>query len=178
MEIVLKYIAMCKVLMKQSDDIERKCPVVLRLNGYLMKNFIWNSWNDPCCIVLSSLKIDQNSNLCFLSSSEDLNVPIDHEAISSTAETVNPVTKNLHNCYHNNEQLDTFTVDQLLSKLNVESTFIFSCLSPIDRIDLPYFARYLNPALIEKKSLLSSLFVTDITFKDTLLMWKRNKLLT
>ena len=116
-----------------------------------MKNFIWNSWNDSCCIVLSSLKIDQNSNLCFLGSSEDLNVPIDHEATSNTVETVNRVTKNLHNCYQNNEQLDTFTVDHLLSKFNVESAFIFSCLSPIDRIDLSYFAWYLNPALIEKK---------------------------
>ena len=80
-----------------------------------------------------------------------MNAPIDHEAISNTAETVKRVTKNLHNCYQNNEQLDTFPVDHLLSKLNVESTFIFSCLSPIDHIDLPYFARYLNPALIEKR---------------------------
>ena len=119
-----------------------------------MKSFIWNSWNDTCCIVLSSLKIDQNRNLCFLGSSEDLDVPIDHEAISNTAETVNRITKNLHNRYKNNEQLDTLTVDHLLSELNVKSTFMFSCLSSIDHIDLPYFATYLNPALMEKKKLI------------------------
>ena len=81
------------------------------------------------------MKIDQNSNLCFLGLSEDLSVPIDHEAISNTVETVKWVTKTLYNCCQNNEQLDAFTVHHLLSKLKVNSTFTFSCISPIDHID-------------------------------------------
>ena len=110
------------------------------------------------------MKIYHNRNLCFLGSSEDLDISIDHETISNTAETVKRITKNIHNRYQNNEQLDT--VDHLLSELNVESTFMFSCLSSIDHIDLSYFATYFDPDFMEKKMFIVFLLCDGYHFQQ------------
>ena len=63
-------------------------------------------------------------------------------------------TKDIHNCYFENKLLDTFAVNHLLAKLNSSKISIRSCLSPIDKGWLPYYARYLKPSDIDGKEFL------------------------
>ena len=75
----------------------------------------------------------QNLNLDF-SSTLGKALPLDSETVSKCRKTTERVTNNLHNCNFRNELIDTFTVDNLLSKLNSDLVKIMSCLSPIDGV--------------------------------------------
>ena len=62
--------------------------------------------------------------------------------------------KNLDSCKFNNQLIDTFTVDHLLSELNKDTVAVLSCLSPIDGIGLPYFKKFLNEYILQNKNFL------------------------
>ena len=69
----------------------------------------------------------------------------DNEAVSLCAKSVNRVEKSLNQCLRQNKQLDTFAVDHLLSKLNSDICKVYACMSPVDRVGLPYFENYVKP---------------------------------
>ena len=76
------------------------------------------------------------------------------EATTVSESSTECARKDIHNCYFQNKLLDTFTVDHLLAKLNSSKISIRSCLSPIDKGWLPYYARYLKPSDIDGKEFL------------------------
>ena len=63
----------------------------------------------------------------------------DNEAVSLCAKSVNRGEKSLYQCLRQNKQLDTFAVDHLLSKPNSDICKVYACMSPFDRVCLPYF---------------------------------------
>ena len=69
-------------------------------------------------------------------------IPVDSEALSTTTETTKRVQTTLTKCLNNNDLTDTFTIDHLLGKLNSENVRVLSCMSPIDRVGLPYIQKY------------------------------------
>jgi len=71
-------------------------------------------------------------------------IPDDKEALSLELVTTKRAQRTLEKCYQSGELMDTFTVDHVLSKLNQNSVKISSCLSPIDRINLPYYKNFVN----------------------------------
>ena len=78
-----------------------------------------------------------------------MEIPDDKEALSLDRRTTERVQRTLENCYRRGELIDTFTVDHVLSKLNQETVKITSCLSPIDRIELPYYKHFVKKSLLD-----------------------------
>ena len=68
-------------------------------------------------------------------------IPVNSEAVSTTTETTKRVQTTLTKCL-NNGLADTFTIDHLLGKLNSENVRVLSCMSPINRVGLPYIQKY------------------------------------
>ena len=60
----------------------------------------------------------------------------------------------LKDCDVRNKLRDTFAVDHLLSKLNSQTVKVISCLSPVNNINLPYFANYIDSSSISDKEFL------------------------
>ena len=81
-------------------------------------------------------------------------IPVDSEAVSTTTETTKRVQTTLTKCLNNNDLTDTFTNDHLLGKLNSENVRVLSCMSPIDRVGLPYIQKYLQKSHICEKNIL------------------------
>ena len=69
-------------------------------------------------------------------------IPANSEAVSTTTETTKMVQTILTKCLNNNDLTDTFTIDHFLGKLNSENVRVLSCMSPIDRVGLPYIQKY------------------------------------
>ena len=69
----------------------------------------------------------------------------DKEAVSLCAKSVNRVERSLSQCFRQNKQLNTFAVDHLLSKFNSDTCKVYACMSPVDRVGLPYFENYVKP---------------------------------
>ena len=101
----------------------------------------------------------------FLEFEEDPIIPEDVEATTVSESSTERARKDIHNCYFENKLLDTFTVDHLLAKLNSSKISIRSCLSPIDKGWLPYYARYLKPSDIDGKEFLCILLCDGVHFQ-------------
>ena len=71
-------------------------------------------------------------------------IPVDSEAASTTTETTKWVQTTLTKCLNNNDLTDTFKIDHLLGNLNSENVRMLSCMSPIDRVGLPYIQNILK----------------------------------
>ena len=69
----------------------------------------------------------------------------DKEAMSLCAKSVNRVERSLSQCFRQIKQFNTFAVDHLLSKFNSDTCKVYVCMSPVDRIGLPYFENYVKP---------------------------------
>ena len=81
-------------------------------------------------------------------------IPVNSEAVSTTTETTKRVETTLTKCLNNNDLTDTFTIDHLLGKLNSENVRVLSCMSPIDRVGLPYIQKYFKKSHICEKNIL------------------------
>ena len=68
----------------------------------------------------------------------DCAIAVHGETVSNTDNTNKRLNSTLGRWYSQNALTDTFTIDNLLSKLNSENVAVVSCMSPIDRIDLPF----------------------------------------
>ena len=79
---------------------------------------------------------------------------MDTEAVSLCQNTNARVAKTLSNCDKRNQLTDTYCVDHLLSKVSSEHVTVRSCLSPAERVGLPYFKNYLNPSLLKNNDFL------------------------
>ena len=71
-------------------------------------------------------------------------IPVDSEAALTTTETTKWVQTTLTKCLNNNDLTDTFRIDHLLGNLNSENVRMLSCMSPIDRVGLPYIQNILK----------------------------------
>ena len=85
---------------------------------------------------------------------------------TTVSESSTERVQNIHNCYFENKLLHTFIVDHLLAKLNSSKLSIRSCLSPIDKGWLPYYARYLKPSDIDGKELLCIPLCDGVHFQE------------
>ena len=93
-------------------------------------------------------------------------IPVDSEAVSTTTETTKRVQTTLTKCLNNNDLTDTFTIDHLLGKLNSENVRVLSCMSPIDRVGLPYIQKYLKKSHICEKNILCVPLCNSVHFQD------------
>ena len=85
--------------------------------------------------------------------------------------------KNLDSSKFNNKLIDTFTVDHLLSKLNIDTVAVLSCLSPIDGIGLPYFKKYLNGYILQNKNFPCIPLCDDVHFQGYIVNTKKRKII-
>ena len=99
----------------------------------------------------------------------------DNEAVSLCAKSVNRVEKSLNQCLHQNKQLDTFAVDHLLSKLNSDICKAYACVSPVDRVGLPYFQIYVKPN--DGKQLLCIPLYDGVHFQGYIVDINHNKII-
>ena len=99
----------------------------------------------------------------------------DKEAVSLCAKSVNQVERSLSQCFHQNKQLDTFAVDHLLSKFNSDTCKVYVCMSPVDRVGLPYFENYGKPN--DGKQLLCILLCDGVHFQGYIVDINRYKVI-
>ena len=117
-------------------------------------------------LIILSLHIDSFSSL-----------PVDSEAISNNDKSTERVKKNFDSCKFNNQLIDTFTVDHLLSKLNKDRVAVFSCLSPIDGIGLLYFKKFLNEYILQNKNFLCIPLCDGVHFLGYIVNTKNRKII-
>ena len=99
----------------------------------------------------------------------------DNEAVSLCAKSVNRVEKSLNQCLRQSKQLDTFAVDHLLSKLNSDICKVYACMSPVDRVGLPYFENYVKPN--DGKQLLCIPLCDGVHFQGYIVDINHNKII-
>ena len=80
----------------------------------------------------------KDNNLQLLDTNEEPNIPADSKAVSKSDKTTEHVKKTLHNCAEHNQLTETFTINHLLPKLSSNKVAVPSCLSPVNKIGLPY----------------------------------------
>ena len=103
--------------------------------------------------------------------------PDDSEAISNNDKSTEEMKKNLESCKFNNQLIDTFNVDHLLSKLNKDTVAVLSCLSPIDGIGLPYFKKFLNEYILQNKNFLCITLCDGVHFQGYIVNTKKRKII-
>ena len=116
-----------------------------------------------------------DNNPQFLDTNEERNIPEDSEAVSKSEKTTERVKKTLNDCPERNQLTDTFTIDHLLSKLSSNKRAVLSCLSPVDKIGLPYYVKYLKPSLLVDKDYLCIPLCDGIHFKGYVINIKERK---
>ena len=117
-------------------------------------------------LIILSLHVDSFSSL-----------PVNSEAISNNDKSTEQVKKNLDSCKFNNQLIDTFTVDHLLSKLNKDTVAVLSCLSPIDGIGLRYFKKFLNAYILQNKNFLCIPLCDGVHFQGYFVNAKKRKII-
>ena len=117
----------------------------------------------------------KDNNLQFLDTNEERNIPANLEAISKSEKTTEHVKETLHNCAERNQLTDTFTINHLLSKLSSNKVAVLSCLSPVDKIGLPYYVKYLKPSLLVDKDYLCISLCNGIHFQGYVINMKERK---
>ena len=81
----------------------------------------------------------------------------------------------LRNYAERNQLTDTFTIDHLLSKLNLNKVTALSCLSSVEKIGLPYYVKYLKPSLLVGKDYLCIPLCDGIHFQGYVINMKERK---
>ena len=104
-------------------------------------------------------------------------LPVNSEAISNNDKSTEQVKKNLDSCKFNNQLIDTFTVNHLLSKLNKDMVAVLSCLSQIDGIGLPYFKKFLNTYILQNKNFLCIPLCDGVHFQGYIVNTKKRKII-
>ena len=117
----------------------------------------------------------KDNNLQFLDTNEERNIPADSKAVSKSDKTTERLRKTLHNCAERNKLTDTFTIDHLLSKLSSNKVAVFSCLSTVDKIGLPYYVKYLKPSLLVDKDYLYIPLCNGVHFQGYVINIKERK---
>ena len=88
---------------------------------------------------------------------------------------MNRVEKSLDQRLRQNKQLDTFAVDHSLSKLNLDVCKVYTCMSSVDGVGLPYFENDVKPN--DGKQLLSIPLCDGVQFQGYLVDINRNKII-
>ena len=117
----------------------------------------------------------KDNNPQILDTNEEPNIPADSEAVSKSDKTTERVKKTLHNCAERNQLTDTFTIKHLLSKLSSNKVAVLSCLSPVDKIGLPYYLKYLKQPLSVDKDYLCIPLCDGIHFQGYVINIKERK---
>ena len=117
----------------------------------------------------------KDNNPQILDTNEEPNIPADSEAVSKSDKTTERVKKTLHNCAERNQLTDTFTINHLLSKLSSNKVAVLSCLSPVDKIGLPYYLKYLKQPLSVDKDYLCIPLCDGIHFQGYVINIKERK---
>ena len=103
-------------------------------------------------------------------------IPVDTEAVSLCQNTNARVAKT-SNCGKRNQLTDTYCVDHLLSKVSSGHVIVRSCLSPVERVGLPYFRNYLNPNLLKDNDFLCIPLCDDIHFPGYVVNSKEKRII-
>ena len=101
---------------------------------------------------------------------------MDTEAVSLCQNTNARVAKT-SNCGKRNQLTDTYCVDHLLSKVSSEHITVRSCLSPVERVGLPYFRNYLNPNLLKDNDFLCIPLCDGIHFPSYVVNSKEKRII-
>ena len=103
-------------------------------------------------------------------------IPVDTEAISLCQNTNTRIAKTA-NCNKRNQLTDTYCADNLLSKVLSEHVTVRSCLSPVERVGLPYFKNYLNPNLLKSNDFICIPLCDDIHFQGYVVNSKEKRII-
>ena len=76
-----------------------------------------------------------------------------------------------------NKLLDTFAIDHLLSKLNSQTVKVLSCLSPVNNVNLPYFANYIDSSSIIDKEFLCIPLCDGVHFRGYVVNMREQKII-
>ena len=104
-------------------------------------------------------------------------ISVDTEAVSLCQNTNARVAKTLLNCDKRNQLTDTYFVDHLLSKVSSKHVTVRSCLSPVEKVGLPYLKNYLNPNLLKNNDFLCIHLCNGIDFQGYIANSKEKKII-